>query len=109
MIAAEIDSSGVWTGSQFWFWSRTARWSSPDGLTWTSTKLTPAVSLGPVARSPNGTLVAVASVREGYRTQRFLRSLDGVSWQTLPLTAFSGSHPIFFISWGLAERSSVCP
>ncbi|MDP3236038.1 MAG: sialidase family protein [Myxococcales bacterium] len=108
-IASEIYSSGLWTGSQFWFWSRTARWSSPDGLTWTSTPLTPAVSLGPVARSPDGTLVAVANVWEGYRTQRFLRSTDGVSWQILPTTAFNGSHPIFFITWGLAERSSLCP
>ncbi len=49
VIAAEIHSSGVWTGSQFWFWSRTARWSSPDGLIWASTPLTPAVSLGPVS------------------------------------------------------------
>lgn len=43
----------------------------------------------------------------GLRTQRFLRSTDGVSWQTLPTSAFNGSHPIFFITWGMAERSSV--
>jgi len=108
-IADDIYSSGIWTGSEFWFWSSTRRWSSPDGLTWTSTNTIPATRLGPVARAPNGTLVAVGNVWSGYTSQTFFRSTDGISWHRLPNTAFRGSHPIFFITWGLAERSAACP
>ena len=108
-LADDIYSSGVWTGSEFWFWSSTSRWSSTDGLTWRSTNTTPATRLGPVARGPNGTLVAVGNVWEGYADQSLYRSTDGISWQELPGTAFTKSHPLFFLAWGLAERSSVCP
>ncbi len=108
-IADDIYSSGLWTGSEFWFWSSTKRWSSTDGITWASTASVPATRLGPVARSPSGTLVAVGNVWSGYSSQEFFRSIDGIHWQKLATGTFAPSHPIFFITWGLAERSAACP
>lgn len=107
----EIYSHGIFNGQEFWFWGNDdQRWSSPDGQTWTATPMTRPQRIGPVARSPNGTLVAVENVWLGYQDQRFLRSDDdGLSWQVLPNTAFNPSHPIFYLSYGEAEPSPECP
>lgn len=106
----QVLSHGVWTGSEFWFWgddSHLAR--SPDGATWTTTPMATPKRLGPVARSDDGTLVAVASVWQGYEAQEFLRSTDGLTWESLPAGAFAASHPIFYLGYGYAEPSEACP
>jgi hypothetical protein len=104
-----VASSGVWTGEEFWFWGFGNRYSSPDGVTWETTPVQADAAIGPVARSPEGTLVAVDNVWVGYDEQRFLRSEDGLSWQVLPDGAYTGSHPIFFIEHGFAAPSDACP
>jgi hypothetical protein len=107
---SEILSHGVWTGSEFQFWGEDAFMvSSPDGETWTQTPMTTPMRLGPVGRSPDGTLVALDSVWQGYENQQFYRSTDGLSWEELPANAFVASHSIFYIAFGYAEPSEVCP
>ena len=104
-----IASSGVWTGEEFWFWGWGNRYSSSDGVEWTTTPITADADIGPVARSTSGTLVAVNNVWLGYGDQRFLRSEDGLTWETLADGAFTPSHPIFFIEHGEADPSDACP
>ncbi len=103
---SHVSSSGVWTGSEFWFWGSGKRFSSPDGVTWTETDLATDHDIGPVARGDDGTLVAVNNVWLGYGDQTFQRSTDGLTWEE---AAFTGGHPIFFITSGWAEPSDVCP
>lgn len=107
--AARFTSGLVYTGSELMVWSRGKLHRSPDGAAWTTVNLdarhpdgTSAgmVSLGPVARSPNGTFVAVAG---RYEAQRFYRSSDGVRWDELPSTAFAGGHPVTHIVWALVD------
>ncbi|MBK8234509.1 MAG: hypothetical protein IPK74_03030 [Deltaproteobacteria bacterium] len=106
---SRIASSGVWTGDEFWFWGFGSRYSSADGITWTTTPIDAPDDIGPVARSPEGTLVAVNNVWLGYEQQAFLRSTDGVTWASLPDGDFTPGHPIFFIAFGHAEPSAMCP
>jgi hypothetical protein len=103
-----IASSGIWTGDEFWFWGWGNRYRSADGMTWTTEPIVGDTDVGPVARSPEGTLVAVNNVWVGYDQQVFLRSTDGLNWQTLPSGAFAPGHPIFFITHGYAEASDAC-
>jgi hypothetical protein len=109
--AAQIVSHGVWTGKEFWFWGDDAYLlRSSDGASWTKTPMTTPMRIEPVARNPvTGTLVAIADIWSGYAQQQFLRSTDGLSWEVLPKSAFVGSHPIHFMTFGYAEPSSVCP
>jgi hypothetical protein len=107
--AQRIASSGVWTGEEFWFWGSGNRYSSVDGVSWTTTPIHSGADIGPVARSPEGTLVAVNNVWLGYEEQRFLRSEDGLAWQVLREGAYTGGHPIFFIEPGFVEPSDACP
>ncbi len=105
-----ILSHGVWTGSEFWFWGDDGyRASSPDGATWTVTPMTTPTRLGPVARSDAGTLVAVGNVWQGYAEQTFYRSTDGLAWEELDEGSFAPSHPIFYLTFGYADPSEVCP
>lgn len=107
----EIYSHGVFTGTEFWFWGNDGnRYSSTDGVRWTPTPLRTPVRIGPVARSDTGTLVAISNVWEGYAQQRMLRSVDdGLSWEELPASKFHRSHPIFYLAFGQAEPSELCP
>jgi hypothetical protein len=106
----QVLSHGVWTGSEFWFWGDdSTRISSPDGVTWTQTPMTTPRRLGPVARSPEGTLVAVGNVWEGYEDLSFYRSTDGLEWEELAAGTFVPSHSIFYMAFGYADPSDVCP
>lgn len=106
----QVLSHGVWTGSEFQFWGDDAYMiSSPDGATWTKTAMATPTRLGPVARSPSGTLVALGSVWTGYEGQEIMRSTDGLTWGTLPGSAFVQSHPIFYIGFGYGDPSGDCP
>ncbi len=106
---SRIASSGIWTGDEFWFWGWGNRYRSSDGISWTTEAIDSETSVGPVARSPSGTLVAVNNLWLGYGEQQFLRSTDGMKWDVLADGAFTGGHPIFFITHGFAEPSEVCP
>jgi hypothetical protein len=109
--AAQVLSRGVWTGSEFMFWGDDAyRLTSADGATWTKTAMLTPLRLGPVARSPGGTLVAAGpSVYTGYAQQKFWRSTDGLTWDALPPGSFVPSHPIFHIAFGYVDPSPTCP
>ena len=101
----------VFTGDEFAVWAPGTRYTSPDGVAWTSTATTPeGVWIGPVAHSEaTGTFVAVDRVWSGYEDQTFLRSEDGIAWEPLGEGAFVGGHPIFHIAFGWGEPSEVCP
>ena len=105
MPGARFTSGLVYTGTELMIWSRGKLHRSPDGATWSTENLdvrhpdgsaAGLVSLGPVARSPGGTFVAVAG---RYETQRFYRSLDGLRWDELAATAYAGGHPVTHIVW----------
>ncbi|MDI3288594.1 hypothetical protein [Polyangium sp. 15x6] len=127
-IGGEVDARLIWTGDAFVTWGRDAnyasqRYTSTDGSTWTktptevrkknddgTTQTSPGPIVGAVARSDGGTYVAVSGGWEQwYDKQRFFRSTDGVTWDELPANAFTGSHPIQFITHGMGLRSAVCP
>jgi hypothetical protein len=71
--------------------------------------MTTPMRVGPVARSDKGTLVAISNVWGAYAQQQFIRSTDGLSWEVLPQTAFTPSHPIGYMAFGYADPSAVCP
>ncbi|MCU0700372.1 MAG: hypothetical protein MUC96_28005 [Myxococcaceae bacterium] len=123
-LGGDVDSRLVWTGAEFVTFGSVSgqrrRFTSPDGMTWSSAATTlrrggmPVSGNGPaigaVARSPRGTWVAAnAGWQVWYTSQRFYRSTDGLAWDELPAGAFAGSHPVTHIAWGEAPRPSTCP
>lgn len=86
------------------------RHRSEDGTTWESTALEPpGVPIGNFAVSSEGTF---AAVNDGwtrwYEQQRFYRSTAGVTWEELPTGAFTGGHPIYFMSFGHVTPTPGC-
>jgi hypothetical protein len=81
-----------------------------DGATWSEAATSPAVTIGAVARSPEGTFVAVSGGwNRWYDAQRWYRSTDGVRWEELGPEAARRGHPIHRIVHGLAAPSEACP
>lgn len=109
-VAERFTSPPVWTGSEFWVYAGPKLYQSADGTTWTSKDIDPPnLQIGALARSPAGTLVAANDGWQvWYEKQQFFRSTDGVHWTVLPPTAFTGSHPINFISFGYVPASAAC-
>jgi hypothetical protein len=107
-MGGTVSSSALFTGTEFVAWGRTDRnvmYKSADGATWSTTPTTP--SIGPAARSDDGTFVATNSGwMVWYEKQAFYRSKDGVTWETLPKTSFVGSHPIRGIAYGRLDASA---
>lgn len=113
-----VESRALWTGSEFIMWSPGGVHRSADGITWTSQPtqtnrngtLSGGPNIGAVARSANGTFVAVrGGWQVWYEQQRFYRSSDGTVWDELPATAFEPGHPITAMAAGVVPRSSACP
>ena len=98
-------SNGIWTGTEFTFWGSNTMITSTDGASWTATPMSTKTAIGWVARSDSGTLVTV--VHE-YASQQFLRSIDGLTWDTLPGAAIVQGHPLGRIVFGYADPSGVC-
>lgn len=108
----------VWTGTTFLILGKLTAYRSPDGVAWTSEALkrralgveqaTPP-QFGAVGVSPTGSLVAATPALVSYEKQRFYRSADGATWDELPLSAFTGSHPIKQFAWGMGLTSTACP
>ncbi len=110
--ATQVISHGVFTGTEFWYWGDDKDLlKSTDGMTWTKTPMATPMRIGPVERSPQGTLVAVDGFWQvsGGGQQHFLRSTDGLTWEVLPASAFTQSHDIFYMAYGLADPSPNCP
>ncbi|MEZ4439763.1 MAG: hypothetical protein R3B72_11780 [Polyangiaceae bacterium] len=107
-VASNIGSDLIFTGSEFMAWSYGERHTSSDGASWTTTP-SDAIDVGPVARSDDGTLVAVnGGWQVWYEQQRFFKSSDGLTWTALDGAAYVGSHPIFDVVFGYGEGSSAC-
>lgn len=109
-VTDRFTSPPLWTGSEFWVYSGAKLFKSADGQVWTEQAIEPAnIAIGPVARSPEGTLVAANDGWQvWYEKQRFFRSQDGVHWDVLPTSVFTGSHPINFISFGYVPPTAGC-
>jgi hypothetical protein len=110
MVTDRFTSPPVWTGMEFWIYAGATLYKSADGQTWSNQAIVPAnIAIGALSRSPTGTLVAANDGWQvWYEKQQFFRSIDGVHWDLLPATAFTGSHPINFISFGYVPPSSGC-
>ena len=122
-LGAAVGSRVIWTGTEFFVWGGNKLYRSTNGVGWVSmpTTLKRALAdggssteagpdIGPVARSPGGTFVAVnGGWQQWYDKQLFLRSTDGLVWQSLPKTNYKPSHPMTHIVWGPAPRSALCP
>lgn len=109
-VTDRFTSPPLWTGQEFWIYSGAKLYQSPDGLTWTNQDVDPPnISVGALARSPAGTLVAANDGWQvWYEKQQFFRSTDGVHFTLLPPGAFKGSHPINFLSFGYVPASAGC-
>ena len=109
-LTSELDAGPIFTGTEFLVWSRGRVHWSADGKTWTNEALSSSnLRFGAVARSPEGTFVAVnGEWQEWYGSQHFYRSSDGKTWETLPATAFKGGHPITFMTFGYVEAGNGC-
>ena len=109
-VSAQFSSPPVWTGSEFYVYDGATLWRSADGAAWLSEAVTPGVSIGALARSPDGTMVATnAGWMAWYEKQQFYRSTDGKTWEVLAPGTFVGSHPINFISHGTVTPGAGCP
>jgi hypothetical protein len=107
-------ANGVWNGSEFMAWGAGTLYRSSDGRSWTSTPTVPndfdLGESGVTAVSDQGTIVAVNGGWDlSYGGQRFYRSADGVSWEELPGSAFTGGHRIRVITFGYGAPSAYCP
>jgi len=107
--ARASSSALIATGSEFMMWSVGAVLRSTDGMTWTRTPTEPSIEVGAVARSPEGTFVAVrGGWNHWYGDQVFYRSTDGVRWETLDLAAAPQGHPISWIAYGNVDAPLAC-
>jgi hypothetical protein len=110
LISQRLTSPPVWTGSEFYVYEGGTLHRSADGAQWSNFQVVPeGLSIGPVARSPEGTFVAA---NDGwmvwYEAQQFYRSEDGITWEILPDGAFVGSHPIYFMAHGRVKPGAGC-
>jgi len=110
-VSERFTSPPLWTGTEFWIYSGNQLHKSPDGELWQSLAIEPSsIQIGNLARSPAGTLVAANDGWQvWYDDQAFYRSTDGVHFSALERdVAFKGSHPIYFMGFGLLPASSGC-
>ncbi len=108
----DVSSQLVWNGSVFRMWAGDRVYSSSDGASWSSVVISPAsVRVGIVAYDPEHDSYAAINGGWGdwYTTQRFFRSDDGVTWETLAADKALRSHPMRNMVFGYAKRSAVCP
>ena len=100
-LADSPSSPVVWTGDEFVVFAGGTRYASTDGQQWSSSSLGNGISVGAMARSPDGTFIGH---RDGwmvwYEQQQLYRSVDGVDWQPLGAGAFVGGHPIRHMRFG---------
>ena len=111
-IGGPIESNPIWTGTQFMAWGLQTAYSSPDGVNWSAQPVTPpGVQVGPAAIDPGtGTIVAVRGGWDvWYEDQVFYRSEDGITWEELDASAYTGGHPIRAIAFGYVDPSPACP
>jgi hypothetical protein len=109
-VTGSFSSNGLVVDGAFVVYEGSTRYRSTDGDTWTATKGTAGVIVGPVARSRTGTYAAmIGGWSNWYDKQKFYRSTDGLTWETLPNTAFKQGHPITHVTFADMKPSAECP
>ena len=109
-MTASFSSNGLVVDDAFVVWDGGTRYRSTDGDTWTSAPGTAGVIVGPVARSRTGTYAAmIGGWSNWYDKQKFYRSTDGLTCETLPSTAFKQGHPITHVTFAEMKPSAECP
>jgi hypothetical protein len=109
-VTGSFSSNGLVVDNAFVVWEGSTRHRSTDGEAWTSAPGTAGVLIGPVARSSKGTYVAaIGGWSNWYDKQKFYRSADGLTWETLPTTAFKQGHPITHVTFADMKPSVECP
>lgn len=113
-VASSVAAGPVWNGHAFHFWgdgaSGFAHFSSLDGVTWTSAAST-RVGVSIVGVTVAGGFVGVNEIwNGGYEHQRFFRSDDGDTWETLATdgSAFTPGHPISHFASGVVPANAYC-
>lgn len=113
-LGAGFVGNPVWNGSAFHAWGTAdgaaVHFVSADGVTWTHTPST-SVRLGIVGTTATGAFVGINGIwNGGYENQRFFRSDDGDTWETLPTdgSAFTPSHPISHFRAGVVPANAYC-
>ena len=107
-MGGAVESQLVWTGTEFLTWGADFVLRSPNGINWSRTPVTAGLQLGAMA-AHDGTIVAVRGAwQTWYEQQKFYRSTDGVTWETLAPSAYAGSHPITHVAVGHVAASSAC-
>lgn len=114
-LATSWSGNPVWNGTAFHAWGATdagfTHFSSTDGVTWTRTSVA-SIGLGTVGTTVLGHFVGTNGVwNGGYENQRFFRSDDGDTWETLATdgSAFVPGHPISTFRSGVVAANAYCP
>lgn len=105
----------IFDGKYFVNWADGKKWSSADGVAWTSVPFTTG-SINPqywgatvAYNSRTGTYTAITSSWGAwYSSQRAFRSSDGITFKELDGLHFKGGHPIVKLILGQMDSAS-CP
>ena len=115
MLGSRLFTNPVWNGSKFAIWGENSAgiataFTSTDGTHWTSTPMAARVALQTVGTHVSGSFVATNALwNDAYEKQRFFRSDDGITWETLPNSAFETGHPISHFASGVVPANRYCP
>ncbi len=114
-IAVGLNTTPVWDGQNFYVWGRQnnnklVMFKSPNGAAWTSAETNLSRDRWEsVGVTTKGSFVATTAVWDGgYEHQKFARSDDGVTWETLPSSAFVAGHPISQFASGVVPANLYC-
>lgn len=107
-LGTSIPSRAIEVGDELWVWGRGRLFKTTDGMRFTETPTVPNdIVIGAVARSPEGTFVAVqGGWDQWYERQRFYRSEDGVRWAELSAANYHRGHPIHAIAHGEVDAAT---
>lgn len=110
-VGGPVTSHLVFDGQQFLAWGPSSVFRSTDAIHWTTTPIKLASGngtpdIGPAAFGAGVYVAVTGQWRAWYEEQGFYRSTDGVTWEALPASAFTGGHPIINIAFGAAPP---CP
>lgn len=107
-VGQPIASHVVWNGAAFQVWSPGELHESSDGVSWTSTTITPeGLQIGAVESDGKGGLAAVRGSWGSWdENQAFFHSADGVTWNLA--SQFDHNDPIRTITFGYGQKPQDC-
>ena len=112
-IGAEVEGPPLFHDGSFYAWGRGQLFTSTDGVSWTTQATSPSnlMFAGVAVSETTGTFVGIdGSWGDWYETQLAYRSTDGVTWETLDSSAYTGGHPIRWLASGTVMSSAEgCP